>query len=428
MKSHLPLLILLLLSATACDSLFGTKQDATTREIFEEGRQDPTQVTDDVGYAALTPFWGGFNNPTDVYVGYDELVYVTDADGVHVLDRAGRRFGAPFPLRGAVAVVQDRKLNLYVAARIDTVIAGLDPNVTWDLPAVFKIRGLNGGEPVTVLDTLIHPFRTFDSSRSTTSAERARLVKGSPTSDELVEVTGLAVLGDNTLYVTRRGPANATGTSQAPDNTVLIFQEEVVAGVRTDKMRNIGQIRALSPTTPSLASAVGLSSISTFIGPPQRDNMSADKSFLLAQGDPTQNVPYRVIWVNVVETVDGTVYQPNSGLLAQDTSRADRFLYEQNRFTQPADVAFAADGRNFIFVVDAARDSLYMFQSNGLEGINPPVGSSSAKAINVSFGGTGNGPRQFNEPSGVAYFRQVVYVADKRNGRIARYKLNTDFE
>ena len=43
------------------------------------------------------------------------------------------------------------------------------------------------------------------------------------------------------------------------------------------------------------------------------------------------------------------------------------------------------------------------------------------------FGELG-GPKQFNMPSGVAYFRRVVYVADKGNNRIARYKLTSDFE
>ncbi len=34
---------------TGCDALFGSKGDATTEEIFEQGQTDPT-LTDDVGY------------------------------------------------------------------------------------------------------------------------------------------------------------------------------------------------------------------------------------------------------------------------------------------------------------------------------------------------------------------------------------------
>lgn len=405
--------------------MFGTKQDDTTREIFREGRRDPNLVVDDVGYAALTPFWTGFNQPTSVYVGYDELVYVTDADGVHVLDRAGRRYANGFfPVRGATAVTMDRKLNLYVAARYDTIINALNPAVTWDLAAVYKINGLNQGTP-RVVDILVQPF--MDGSRSTTSSQRVRLVKGSPTSEELVRITGLAVLADNTLYVTRTGPANPTGTSQAADNTVLVFEEEMEGGLRTGKMVNTSQIRALSPTVPSLLSGVGLTGITTLVAPPQRDNMSDDRGFIITQG-ALGTIPFRALWVDVVETVNGTEYRPRVQLLARDTSRAERFLYDQNRFTRPTGIAFSGDGRNFIFITDAGRDSLYLFQSNGYEGVNPPVGSPSTKTIRVSFGGTGNGVRQFNDPMGVAYFRQVVYVADKGNNRISRFKLNTDLE
>lgn len=410
---------------SGCDALFGTKQDAITKEIFEEGRRDPNLVTEDVGFAALTPFWTGFNQPTDVFVGYDELVYVTDADGVHVLDRAGRRYRT-HPLRGAISVTMDRKLNLYVAARYDTVIATLNPTTVWDLAAIYKLRGLNQDGPVEVVDILVQPF--LDNSRSTTSAQRARLIKGSANSEELVELTGVAVLANNNIYVSRRGPVNPTGTPQAADNTVLVFSEEDVGGVKTGNMVNLGQIRSLSPTTPSLLSAVGLNAVTSFIAPPQRDNMSPDMNFFVAQGAQNTDIPYRVLWVDVVETVNGTEYRPKTTLLARDTSRADRFLYDADRFENPTDVAFSADGRNYIYVVDAGLDSLYLFQSNGLEGVNPPVGSTSTKTIRVSFGGNGNGVREFNEPSGVAFFRNVVYVADKGNNRIARFKLNTDLE
>jgi len=61
--------ILFALSVAACDEIFGTKGDSVTDEIFEEGRQDPTLILDEVGYAALLPFWDQFDQPTDVTVG-----------------------------------------------------------------------------------------------------------------------------------------------------------------------------------------------------------------------------------------------------------------------------------------------------------------------------------------------------------------------
>ena len=58
----------------------------------------------------------------------------------------------------------------------------------------------------------------------------------------------------------------------------------------------------------------------------------------------------------------------------------------------------------------------------------PPPASGSLRPVNVSFGGTGSGALSFNDPQGVAYFDRTVYVADAGNNRIARYRLNTDFE
>ena len=417
------LIVLYGISLNSCDTIFGTKNDAMTDEIFEEGRQDPNLIQEDVGYAALLPFWTEFDEPTDVYVGYDELVYVTDRTGLHVMDRAGRRY-VSYALEGAVAVVQDRNLNVYVAARYDTTVTAVDQDIEWNLPAVYKLKGLNKGlDQTQVLDIIVHPFR--DSSRPTSSSQRVRLNKDSPINDELVEITGLAVLANNQLYVTRKGPRNQTNQSFAPDNSVLIYQRESSG---SERMVNTTQIRALNPTTPSLISGIGMSAIETFVGPPQRESFSDDRGFLIAQAEENADIPFRLLWVNVVETPDGISYIPRSDLIVNDPELADGFLYDEYKFSRPSGIAFSADERNQIFVVDAGTDSLYLFQSNGREGVPPPAGTGTRKAINVSFGGSGNGPRQFNEPSGVAYFNRVVFVADKNNNRIARYKLNTDFE
>jgi hypothetical protein len=383
-------------------------------------------IVDEVGYAALLPFWSGFDRPTDVYIGYDELVYVTDANGLHVLDRAGRE-GNFIPLRGAVAVTQDRLLNVYVAARTDTVITAIDPSITWDLAAVYKISGANGAGPNRIVQKMVHPF--MDASRATTTTQRFRLDRSRQDNDELVEITGIAVMANNDIYVTRKGPRNQTGQAVAADNTVLVYAENRDGnGNRLGTMSNTTQIRTMNPNVPSLLSGISMNDITTFIGPPQRENMNPTQSFVVAQGDPSLSIPFRVIWVDAVETPDGIEYRSNGQLLARDTSRAESFLYDEFKFKNPTGLAFSADERGQIFVVDAETDSLYLFQSNGYEGVNPPAGSSVTKAINVSFGGQGSGPRQFNNPMGVAYFQRIVYVADRDNNRIARYRLNTDFE
>lgn len=428
-KSIFLLIIAISFGFYGCGDIFGSKDNDTTDEIFEEGRIDPTLEQTD-GYSALTPFWGDFDQPTDVYVGFDGFVYVTDAVGVHALDRADLAPRRTIELPGAVSVTQDRLLNLYVTARYDTVISALPGTrgeQTWNLPAVYKIKNLNGAGEIAFQDTIIHPFD--DNSRATTASQQFRLDRSRPDNDELVEFTGVGVLRDNRIYVARKGPRNIAGALEAGDNTVLQYEPVTEDGLITPKMRNVNQIRSLSTTTPSLLSAVELSDITTFINPPQRDQFPENRNFLIAQSDQDRSIPFRVLQVNVVETPDGTAYQPNQEFLQRDTSRTDGFLYEENKFSYPAGLAVAGDQTAYIFVIDKLQNKLYQFKPNGEEGIDPPPAAvDRSRNLIVSFGEQGNGPRQFNSPSGVAYFDEIVYVADTGNNRIARYRLTTDFE
>lgn len=420
---------LLGISLTNCNGIFGSKDDSITDDIFDAGKRDPLLADDIVGYAALLPFWSGFDEPNDIFVGYDQIVYVTDKSGLHVLDQAGRSY-LVLPFRGANAVTMDRNLNLYVSAR-DSISSRNNSSTTivkYDLPVIYKLRNANGAGAVQFVDTLQFPFD--DATMNTFSLQVQRLDRTRPDNYEQVQITGLATLADNSLYVTRTGPSNIRTLSQvnSPDNIVLEFQRITTNGVLTEKMKNVQQIRTINPLSPTLISGLGLTSISTLVGPPQRERLSDNRAFLIAQGDQSANIPYRVLWVTATETPDGMVYAPNTTLLAQDTSKGRSFMYETNKFQNPTDVTYTTDGTNYILVVDAAKDSLYLFQSNGIEGVNPPTGSSETKAVKVSFGGHGVGGKQFNNPSGVAHFRKTVFVVDKGNNRISRFKLTTDFE
>ena len=126
-------------------------------------------------------------------------------------------------------------------------------------------------------------------------------------------------------------------------------------------------------------------------------------------------------------TPSGTSFRVTN-LVAGDTSKADGFLYEPGRFQAPVDVTLAGDGTNYIFVVDAAKDSLYQFTGLGFEGVQPPQSFNQTKVIRSSFGGRGISLTQFNTPRAVAYLREIVYVADAGNGRVLRFQLTTDFD
>lgn len=436
MRSALFLLALALVW-TGCDSVFGSKDDTTTDEIFDEGAVDPTLI-DEVGYVPLNPFYtqsatgGSLQAPVDVYVGYDELIYVGDAQGLHVLDLAGRpqafvgeigwADGDPQPLRGITAVIQDRSLDLLVAARRDTTINPDTPEErTWNLPVVYRLSGVTTGAPV-LEDIVWHPFD--DRSRSENQFRNPRDYS-SGFSDEDASFTDVAVLADNSFYVSRSGPVNTQSEGLPsivrPFNGVLAFTE---AG------NNTRYVSALSATQPSLLSAVYPSALATSIGPPQRSTFSDTQDFFVAQNPPDADVRYPVLSVLVVETPNGTEFRVDTERLGASANpdNGDGFLYEDFGMRGPTSLAIAADETGYLFATDETTDSLYVFNRNGVEGVAPPPAAGTLRPVKVSFGGTGSGALSFRDPQGVAYYERIVYVADRGNNRIARYRLNTDFE
>lgn len=406
MKNRITILGLLglLLITESCSFLFGGRDDDTVNEIFEQGAIDPNLNPDNVGYVPVLPIWDGFSNPVDVYVGYDEMVYVVDDNGLNVLDQTGTVYDI-IPIPGAKEVVQDRRLHTYVAGRVTIDINGTPRN----LAAVYHLTNTASATPVQFIDTLIHPFN--DASRVNSSFRGA--------DDEAVEFTGLTTLYDNTLYIARRGPRNDLTSIARPDNAILFYDKSG---------NNIGYANGLNPVSSSLKSVLQPVALAGFAAPPQSLNgISNSPEFIVVQGSP--QAEYKVLWIRqLVDPETGPSYIENAQLVLQDTSKAEAFLYEPNRFDQPMDVYVAPDATGYIFVVDAGKDSLYQFTRNGYEGVNPPPTSTETKQILASFGGTGSGPFQFREPYSVCYFRKTVYVADKGNGRILRYKLSTDLE
>lgn len=390
---------------TACHDLFGTKEDDTIKQIFEEGAIDPSLTTQNVGFVPIQPVWGGFNQPVDVYAGYDEMVYVVDAAGVHVLDEKGEKHRT-IPVKGATEVVQDRRLQTYVIGLADVVVNG----ETKTLSAIYRLGNTASAGEVQFLDTLIHPF--CDVSRRNTSLRKE---------DEQVQFTGIAPMADNNIYVSRTGPRNDPSATYRPDNVVLIFDENGV---------NTSYARGLNSNISSLKSVIGISAIANEVAPPQVPfGMSESLNFVYCQKASNSIVPeFGVLYITVTFNPDaGYSYDASPAFTDFNYDKSSRFLYESFRFRSPEDIFIAPDKRH-IYVVDSELDSLYQFTISGEEGVTPPANSNESKNIIVSFGGEGSGPFQFKDPSGVCYLRQVVYVADKGNNRVLRFKLNTDLE
>jgi hypothetical protein len=412
--STIALLLFTPVLLAGCDAVFGSKSDATTDEIFDAARQEPT-VLKEVDYIPLFPFFsqggnGALQAPTDVYVGYDELLYVTDATGLHILDLAGRP-AAHIPIPGgATSVVQDRRMHVYVTARRDTTLGGR----IWNLPVVMRFEGIPDGAP-RIADLIWHPFD--DDSR--------RFNRPDPQeTDEQVAFTGVAVLPDNNIYISRQGPVNDRNSILFPHNIILEYRPN------GDPLQ---ALVSLSPVTPSLRSSVWPTDVATFIHPPQRESFGTDRRFLVGQSaGPSGGGPLRfsALSIRVVETVNGTEFVPDAAMLQAtvDPEPDESFFYDEFKFERVSDMTTAADGTNYIFVLDGGANRLHVFTSTGVEGVAPPPGATTSRPVNVSFGSLGDGARQFNQPQGVAYFDKVVFVADTGNNRISRFSLNTDIQ
>lgn len=375
---------------SSCEGYFSDKVDPSFIDV-------PIYNDRAVAYVPIQPVWDDFVSPVDVAIGYDELIYMVDDGTSEIIsyDQAGTEVGR-FGLPGVKQVVQDRTLDLLAIGTFDTLGASLSCIYRLEM----KSSAGYGLSNAVIENKIVHPFYFK--------------VNVSIGSDDLVSLNSIGVRDDNSFYVARSGP----GGSQifGPDDAILIFNDDDSYRTAVRVSTNGG---VLSDYFKAPFAIAGLAQ------PPQSIFVNSDKDFVYCSlSDPTA---LKVQYINVSETDFGTEYTLRS-MVFGDTSQADGFLLTPNRFSAPVDVAYTGDGTNYIFVVDSEKDSLYQFTATGLEGVIPPPGSDSDKNILVSFGGTGNELTNFRQPAAVAYFREVLYVADKGNQRVLRFKLTTDFD
>ena len=384
------LLVLAALTLTNCEGFWGEKLDPEFIDV-------PLYTDRQVAYVPIQPVWDNFVAPVDITIGYDELIYIADGGTSEIIqyDQAGNELGR-LAIPGLKEVVQDRTLDLLAIGTFDTL--------GFSLPTIYRIELKGGGSynlsSAIIQNKIIHPFYfkvNFD-----------------PGNDELVALNGIAVQADNSYYVARSGP----GISQifGPDDAVLVFgaDDEFQTPVVVDLGGSIN--------TEYFDSPIAITGVAQ---PPQSPFVDEDGDFMVCMGDPNRQL--KVQYIDVIESDNGISYTVKN-LVTGDTSQADGFLLTANRFAVPTDIVYTGDGTNYMFVVDEEKDSLFQFTNTGLEGVAPPAGSTSSKNIKVSFGGTGTGLTQFSRPSGVAYSDEIVYVADRGNVRVLRFRLTTDFD
>lgn len=380
---------------TSCEGFFGDKTDISFIDVPE---YSPRKVA----YVPVQPALQNFVRPVDIIAGFDELIYVVDeaTEEIISLDESGRELGR-LGLKGVKSVAQNRQLDLLAIGKVEVNRGG---NLL-EFTCIYRIdihgSGANFGiQYAEVTDTLIHPFY-FKSTYSS--------------SDVDVEFNKIAILQDNRFYVTRSGTDNNPQKFGGPDDAILLFDSDGT------------YLTPVSVNTPNglfrdyFKKPIGITS---FVQPPQISAFGSDHFIFTSV---SENTSIKVQVIDYIETDFGANYEPRI-LFDRDTTVSDGNLTTPDKFERPVSLLLTGDGTNFIFVVDQAKDSFYQFTVTGLEGVKPPPGAATSKYQMASFGGSGEGLSQFNQPSAVAYKNNIVWVCDTGNERILRFKLTTDFQ
>ncbi len=289
----------------------------------------------DTTYVQQYPTWTQFNQPQDILVGKEPLIYIADTKNNRIvqLDLSGAEVGK-LSVLNPTAITQDNNFDLLVIA--DTVTSLGDT-----LSVVYKIKTV----PVGGIITNASKITLLASDYPTPLTGRER------------RFTGISTYPNNTYIITRIGPNN-TGFLD-PDNAIL-----KVEGINV--VSSVVVLSGFQPTGNGIYSIEKTSSVSTVPNSPT--------DFIITRN--TTDYGFKVEWF-VYDDINGT-YDP-------------KFLPESNvdivrlQLGTPEDVT--QDNNFSVFVVDSSKDSLYKFsslgallpesfggQGNGVNQLNSPMG------------------------------------------------------
>lgn len=283
-------------------------------DINEFNVEDPGNISGDTIYIPLNPAWNGFNNPQDIIIGREPLIYVadTDNDRVVLINLDGQVLGAK-NIKRPVALAQDYRLNLYVCAEFDTL--GQTFGALYKLNLVQANHQIQNASMIRILprfEDLNKPERRY---------------------------TGVAVFYDNTYLVARSGPNNSNLID--PDNSILRYHPKGDNAI--DSL--VGRVPLLDPNSTGILSVNGVSSLVSF------NKRNYDIVYTLA-GDNS----FRTQWLEYITSQEFTGY--SNKLPAEESD-----IMTPGLFLRPEGVTLDNSGN--IYVADAGKDSVYKFNSSG---------------------------------------------------------------
>jgi hypothetical protein len=344
--------------------LFGCEEKFDLSTLPQQGAS-----TQDTSYVQLSPGFPGFDGPQDVMVGNDQLLYVADtrANRVVMMNLAGGQLSARTMLH-PVSLAQDSRLDLLVGG---------------------EVVASNG-------DTIGALFRIHLVSVSPDSAHRLDLARIDTLWRESAKPSrrfpGIATLPDNSWLAVRTGPDNSSFID--PDARVLLFSRNDVF------------------LTPVSAFATGTGTgIASINFPTAIASFPGVRDFVLTQS--SIGVAYGAIWMRYDSTAEFVDWTPRF----DPASTVDRLVdfIRPNRFQQLEAVTIDRARRD-VFVADAALDSVFKFNSRGTL-----KGESFGRYKSIVGRDT-----IMQQPTGLAFFNKILYVADSKRGMILRFTLTSD--
>ena len=321
----------------------------------------------DTSYVEITPSFIGFNNPTAILAGRDQLLYVADKNNNRLvqMNEAGIILETREILQ-PIAIAQDLRLDLLVSGEIYYAPSGDTIGAIFRIHLFADSHHLAQAQIETVWIEPSKPNRRF---------------------------TGIGVLLENQYFVVRDGPDNSSFID--PDSKVIWFD------------KNDNRLTTLTDLTTRAGSG-----ITDILRPTGIAMFPNSNDFVLTQSSVDGTMPYGALWM-VYTSVPDVGWSPKFNPTKPEEKYRD--FIKPNRFVEPSAPVIDGSYSN-IFIIDSKLDSLIKFDRRG----NFKPESFGTVALQLL------GRPPLKNPKGVAFRVKTLYIADSGNDMIRRFRLSTD--
>ena len=317
-----------------------------------------------------------FRNPSDIYFGVDNFLYVcnTEANEIVMMDAGGTVQGVSQFIEHPEAITQNDSLDLLIVNKTNKI---------YKIDMYAASHNIAAAAIEVVYEQASEPTRQF---------------------------TGISVYRGFEYYVTVIEPQDSSSNFEEFSFIYDFYADHTLKGKLPFEVNGTALFSTILPTA-----VVSLREM--FLDISRNENTT---QFMFTHTGRTSLVEnaykFQHITTRIFEGQE--VLTPNTGFIGTD-------IYSVDKFWNLEDVAIDKSG--FIFLVDAGRSIADSLSDRPLPGFYRFAGTSGKQIQSVL--GIGHGPKQFNNPKGIAVTplveEQIVYIADSGNNRIMRFQLST---